>query len=384
MFCFERGYLLYALCLLPVFICFYIWKIKKQKAIIRRYGDEKLLGGLMPGLSYGMKNLKFILCCLIYACLIFTIANPQLGSGVEKGKRRGVDLMFCIDVSNSMLARDYAPNRLVSVKQGMMSLLDKLGGDRIGLVVFAGKSFVQLPITSDYAAAKMFMSNISTRSVSEQGTDLAGAIDKAAVSMLTEGSEDKTNRSGISKVMIIVSDGEDHAEDAVDMAKAAAERGISIYTLGIGSEEGEPIPIGNSQGVTTYKKDKDGNTVITRLNSDLLKEIAAAGKGKYIHASNAVVSFDKLYETINSMDKADIEDIVYTRYNTMFYVPLIIAIILLCIEFLLMNKKMLTLSKIPYLNKKIVCFLLLSIFVSLSVNAQTSKEMKYIRQGNRE
>ena len=307
MLVFERGYLLYALLLLPVMVALYVVLQRRRLHAAVSYGDLALLKGLAPRLSQRMRHLKFGLCCLIYACLVLALANPQMGEGVEKGKRRGVDLMFCVDVSNSMLAQDYAPNRLAAVKQGLLSLTDKLGGDRIGLVVFAGKSFVQLPITSDYAAAKMFISNVSTRSVSEQGTDLAGAIDKAAASMLPEDAA-KLQRDHVSKVLVVISDGEDHADDAVEMAKAAADRGILIYTVGIGSKEGEPIPE-NRGGHLSYKKDSEGNTIISRLNEPLLMEIAAAGHGSYIHAANAVVSFDQLYEQLERLEKSDIEDV---------------------------------------------------------------------------
>ena len=386
MFCFERVYLLFALCLVPVFVVAYIFYRKRERKSMEQYVESSLQDGLMPQRSFRMKNFKFTLHCLIYTCLVLALANPQMGTGVEKGKRRGVDLMFCVDVSNSMLARDYVPNRLEAVKQGMQTLIGKLGGDRIGLVVFAGKSFVQLPITSDYAAARMFISNISTRSVSEQGTDLAGAIDRAAVSMLpAEGTAAAKNNSArkVAQVMIVVSDGEDHAEDAVEMAKAAAARGIAIYTVGIGSEQGEPIPVGERGNVTSYKKDAEGNTVITRLNEQLLKEVAVAGKGTYIHASNAMVSFDRLYEELQHIDKGDIEDVVYSRYNTVFYIPLIIALLLLCLDLFLPEKKFIRWSEVSWLNRKIIGIFLLLMLGLPTVRAQQTETLQHLRQGNR-
>ncbi|MBO4282282.1 MAG: VWA domain-containing protein, partial [Bacteroidales bacterium] len=384
MFGFERSQLLFALCLIPVFVAWYVWQARRQRKVWARFGEESLLDGLMPLRSRRMKTFKGVLHCLIYALLVIALANPQMGTGVEKGKRRGMDLMFCVDVSNSMLARDYTPNRLAAVRQGMLSLVDRLGGDRIGLVVFAGKAFVQLPVTSDYAAARMFISAMSTRSVSEQGTDLAGAIDKAAVSMLpSEGSAQAGKASKVGKVMVVVSDGEDHAEDAVEMAQAAAARGITIYTVGIGSAQGEPIPAGESGGFTSYKKDKDGNTVITRLNESLLKEIAAAGKGSYIHASNAMVSFDRLYDELSRLEKSDLEDVTYTRHQTVFYIPLALALLLLLLDVLLPDKKLVRWSEIRWLNPKRAGLWLLCMLWLPLLQAQSPEALKHLRQGNR-
>ncbi|MBR6918777.1 MAG: VWA domain-containing protein, partial [Bacteroidales bacterium] len=381
MFCFERAYLLYALLFVPVMVAGYILLMARDRKRWERFGEPVLLDGLMPSRSFRMRHFKFSLYMLAYSCMVLALANPQVGSGVEKGKRQGIDLMFCVDVSNSMLARDYSPNRLGAVRQGMLSLIDRLGGDRVGLVVFAGKSFVQLPITSDYAAAKMFISNISTRSVSEQGTDLAGAIDRAAASMLPVEGSAATN-SKVAKVIVLVSDGEDHADDAVEMAKAAASRGIRIYTVGIGSSQGEPIPVSDRNGVTTFKKDAEGNTVITRLNEPLLKEVAAAAGGSYIHATNAIVSFDRLYDSLQQLERGDLEDVVYSRYRTLFYIPLIIALILLLLEVLLPNRRIVRWSEVSWLNRKIVGIFAL-LLMTAGAQAQDRTTLQHLRQGNR-
>ena len=382
MLSFENSYLLYALLLIPVGVAAYLWLHYRERRQAASYGDLALLRGLAPQRSYRMKHLKFSLCCLIFACMVFALTNPQMGEGVEKGKRRGVDLMFCVDVSNSMLAQDYAPDRLTAVKQGLLSMMDKLRGDRVGLVVFAGKSFVQLPITSDYAAAKMFLSNISTRSVSEQGTDLAGAIDMAAASMLPDPDATHSDNRQVAKVVVVISDGEDHAEDAVEMAKTAASKGILVYTLGIGSKTGEPIPE-NRNGVISYKKDMEGNTVITRLNEPLLMEVASAGHGHYIHAANAFSGFDQLYAELEKIEKSDIEDVVFSRYNTVFYIPLALALVLLCVELLLMRKKMVRWSEVKWLNKRFSLLALLLLCGFSPLRAQSSAELKSLRQGNR-
>ncbi|NLJ82702.1 MAG: VWA domain-containing protein, partial [Bacteroidales bacterium] len=275
MFRFENEYILYALFLLPVWVALYAYIRFKQKKIWANYGDVQLLKSMLPDTSYRMKILKFIILCLIYIALIFSLANPELGSNIEKSKRKGIDIMFCVDVSNSMLARDLSPNRLEASKISILSLLDRLKGDRVGLVVFAGKSFVQLPITSDYAAAKTFINQLSTQMISEQGTDIGTAIDLAATSMLpakTTTSNPKASPTNVNKVIVVISDGEDHWDEVVDIAKAASKKGIRIFTIGIGSVLGEPIPIETKGGKIQYKKDKDGNTVITRLNEKMLKD----------------------------------------------------------------------------------------------------------------
>ena len=382
MFCFERAYLLYALLLVPVMVAGYLLLSAHDRKRWERFGESALLKGLMPARSFRMKHFKFVLCLLAYSCMVLAIANPQVGNGVEKGKRQGLDLMFCVDVSNSMLARDYTPNRLGAVRQGLLSLVERLGGDRIGLVVFAGKSFVQLPITTDYAAAKMFISNISTRSVSEQGTDLAGAIDRAAVSMLPAEGSDAQSGSKVAKVMVVVSDGEDHADDAVQMAKSAAAHEIRIFTVGIGSSQGEPIPVGDRNGVTSYKKDAEGNTVITRLNEGLLQEVAAAGGGKYLHASNAIVSFDRLYDELQRLERGDLEEVVYSSYRTLFYIPLIIALILLLLDLFLPEKRLVRWSEISWLNRRMAGLLALLLLTS-GVEAQNRTTLQHLRQGNR-
>ena len=382
MFCFERAYLLYLLLVIPLLVAGYLLHAVRERKMWERFGENSLLSGLMPLRSFRRRRFSLVVYCLVYACLVVALANPQLGSGVEKGKRQGLDLMFCVDVSNSMLARDYTPNRLGAVRQGLLSLVERLSGDRIGLVVFAGKSFVQLPITTDYAAAKMFISNISTRSVSEQGTDLAGAIDRAAVSMLPAEGSDAQSGSKVAKVMVVVSDGEDHADDAVQMAKSAAAHGIRIFTVGIGSSQGEPIPVGDRNGVTSYKKDAEGNTVITRLNEGLLQEVAAAGGGKYLHASNAIVSFDRLYDELQRLERGDLEEVVYSSYRSLFYIPLVIALLLLLLEWLLPDKKLVRWSEISWLNRRMAGLLALLLLTS-GVEAQNRTTLQHLRQGNR-
>lgn len=268
------------------------------------------------------------------ACFLLALANPQIGSALEKGTRKGVDIMIAMDISNSMLAEDIQPNRLEASKIAMSRFIDQLKGDRIGLVVFAGKSFVQLPITSDYAAAKMFVNYVTPKLINEQGTDIAAAIDMAAASMIPEiqtGNADLNKLSQLnSKVILVVSDGEDHFPEAVAMTAQARKLGITTHAIGIGDVRGVPIPDG--RGGNNFKKDLEGNTVITRLNEDVLKEIAVAGGGIYVHASNANMGFETILEKINNMSKVDLKEVTFSRYESKYQYPLVLGLLFLLFE----------------------------------------------------
>jgi len=388
MFRFENEYALYALLLIPILLVSYIFVRLRRQKIWSRYGDNFLLQCLMPEASPLMQHVKLFLACLIWTCLTFALANPQLGSKVEKGVRKGIDIMFCIDVSNSMLAEDYPPNRIESAKRSMLSFVDKLQGDRVGVVIFAGTAFVQLPITSDYAAAKMFINNISPRLIPTQGTDIAAAIDKAVFSMLPPADENGkpiNPPANTKKVIVVVSDGEDHFQEAVDMAQSAAKEGFLVYTVGIGNTIGEPIPIRTQNGRVDYKKDSEGNTVITRLNEQILQEIAQAGNGTYIHADNAYVGFDVLSKELSKLEKTDIDDVVFSRYDNKFYIPLWFALILLLIEIILYNKKMFKVKLFSrFRNEKILAvFAVFVLGISVPVFGQTMQETKDLRSGNK-
>ncbi|MDD4581751.1 MAG: VWA domain-containing protein [Bacteroidales bacterium] len=381
---FENEYMLYGLLLIPFFVILYFYIQFKQKKALNSYGEIRLLKSLMPDVSRGMKLVKFILLCLAYGCLVLAIANPQIGSKVEKGKRKGIDIMFCLDVSNSMLAQDLSPNRLEAAKSTLLSFVDRLKGDRIGLVVFAGKSFVQLPITSDYAAAKTFIMNVSTRSVSEQGTDIASALDKAAASMLPsmQGLQAKLSDKKTNQVIVVISDGEDHSDEALEMTRTIAQNGIKVYTIGLGSRMGEPIPERTSRGKVQYKKDKEGNTVITRLNEKILKDIALAGKGAYVYAAHANIGFDMLYKELEKIEKTELEEVVFSAYTNKYYIPLWIALILLLIEICLYNKKLIRMSHFSWLQLKRMGIFFIVLFAFQTLSAQTREELKHLRKGN--
>ena len=388
MFRFENEYVLYALLLIPILLGGYVYVRVRHKKIWNKYGDNFLLQLLMPEASAFMQHVKILIVCLIWACLTFALANPQLGSSIEKGVRKGIDIMFCVDVSNSMLAEDYPPNRIESAKRSLLSFIDRMQGDRIGVVIFAGTAFVQLPITSDYAAAKMFINNISTRLIPTQGTDIASAIDKAAASMMPPTDEKGKPINPIvntKKVIVVVSDGEDHFQEAVDMAKSVAKQGILVYTVGIGNTKGETIPIRTQGGRVEYKKDSEGNTVVTRLNEQVLQEIAAAGNGIYIHADNAHVGFDVLSKELAKLEKTEIEDVIFSRYDNKFYIPLWIALILLLLEILLYNKRMIKIKLFSrFKNEKILAIIVAFVLsVSVPVFGQTMQETKDLRKGNK-
>ena len=329
---FENPQYLYWLLIIPVLVTVYVLIRLWNKRQFGRFANIKLRGYLVPMFSSARANTKFVIFNLIIALLIIGAANLQSGSKMEKVKREGIDLFLCVDISNSMHAEDIAPNRLERSKQAINKLISKLGGDRIGIIVFAGNAYVQLPITTDYSAAKMFLSTVDTDLIPTQGTEVGRAIELAIKSF----GEDEHN-----KAIVIISDGEDHENgDAVKAAQEAAKRGIKIYTIGMGLDEGAPIPLYNKYGKKTgYKKDKDGNIIITKLDDNILRQIAEIGDGLYVRASNSNVGLDKIYEDINKTEKSEIESNVFTDYEDQFQWFVGAAILLLIIEILLSSGK---------------------------------------------
>ena len=275
---------------------------------------------------------KFILFAIAIGSLIIGITNPQIGSKMEEVKREGVDLMIAIDLSNSMLAEDLQPNRLMRAKQSISKLIDRLDGDRIGLIVFAGDAYVQLPITTDYSAAKLFLSTINSSIVPTQGTAIGKAIELSIKSFDLENDQNKA--------IIVITDGENHEDDAIQKAKEAQELGIFVHTIGMGSAEGGPIPIKNRYGsITSYQKDREGNTIITNLNEGMLKQIAQSGGGSYIRANSTQSGLNALFKEINKMEKKEIGSKVFTDYKDRFQWFIGLAIILLIIETLMKGRK---------------------------------------------
>lgn len=329
---FENPQYLYWLLIIPVLVAIYVLIRLWNKRQFGRFANVKLRGYLVPMFSNARANTKFVIFNLIIALLIIGAANLQSGSKMEKVKREGIDLFLCVDISNSMHAEDIAPNRLERSKQAISKLISKLGGDRIGIIVFAGNAYVQLPITTDYSAAKMFLSTVDTDLIPTQGTEIGRAIELAIKSF----GENEHN-----KAIVIISDGEDHENgDAVKAAQDAAKYGIKIYTIGMGLDEGAPIPLYNKYGKKIgYKKDKDGNIIITKLDDHILRQIAEIGDGLYVRASNSNVGLDKIYEDINKTEKSEIESSVFTDYDDQFQWFVGAAILLLIIEILLSSGK---------------------------------------------
>ena len=321
---FEHPEMLYWLILIPVLIIIYILVRLWQDRTFKRFADVKMREYLIPQRSGRRGVFKFIVFLLMVACLILGLANLQSGSKMEEVKREGIDLYIAVDVSNSMNAQDIVPSRLDRSKQAINKLISDLQGDRIGVIVFADKAFVQLPITTDYGAAKMFLSSVSTNSVASQGTAIGEAINLAVKSF----ADDER-----SKAIVIISDGEDHENDAaMEAAREAAKKGVRIYTIGMGLPDGAPIPeYGQGGRMTGYKKDRNGNTIITKLDEDMLRRIAEAGGGMYVRANNSNVGLEKIYDDISKMDKTEIETQVFTDYEDQFQWFVGAAIILLLV-----------------------------------------------------
>ncbi|MBP6871367.1 MAG: VWA domain-containing protein [Bacteroidales bacterium] len=343
MYRFEHIEYLYALLVIPVmtvlFILYLIWK----KKAVKKFGDQAVVSLLMPMASARKLTTKFVVLMLAFATLVIGLANPQIGSKLEKVQRKGADLMIALDVSNSMLSQDIRPDRLTRAVQGISKLIDRLEGDRIGIVVFAGKAYVQLPITTDYSAAKMFLSTISTQMVPSQGTAIGEAIDLSLKSFKTD------ERS---KAIIIITDGENHEGNAVEAAQAAAENGIKIFTIGMGSPEGSPIPLFDKFGRQTgYKADRDGRTIISRLDETTLQQVASAGNGIYVRASTGQDGLSKILDEINALEKQEIETRMFSEYEGRFQYFLAIALFFLILEFFIPDKKSLWTDKIKLFNR---------------------------------
>jgi Ca-activated chloride channel family protein len=315
----------------PLMFLFFWISIWSKNRRLDRFGESSLLSNLVSELSSVNTAIKYILWRLAAAFLVLALINPQLGSKMAEAKVKGIDIIVALDVSNSMMAEDLSPNRLVSAKRAISKMLEKLQGDRVGIIVFAGQAYVQLPITSDYAAGKLFLSTIDTDVVPVQGTDIGAAIDLSMKSFSEE--------SPAQKAIVIITDGENHEADAVVAAQEAAEQGILVFTIGMGSQDGTPIPQYNGNTRTGFKKDQDGNIVVTKLNEQMLREIAKAGNGAYIRASNAEVGLQPLLAELNQIEKTDMGTVAYAEYEDRFQIFLALALLCLVLEFFLGNQK---------------------------------------------
>lgn len=330
LFRFAHPDFLYLLLLLPVFVLFFIINEIRKKKALKRLGDTNLINGLVPEMSRIRPVIKFILQLTAFLSGVIMIARPQFGSKIEDVKKQGVEVIIALDVSNSMLAEDIQPDRLTRAKQAISRLVDDLENDKIGLIVFAGDAYIQIPITTDYISAKMFLSSISPNMVPKQGTAIGAAINLGVRSF--------SPGEGKSKAMIIITDGENHEDDPLKAAEEASKAGIVIHTVGIGSSNGVPIPM-VINGKKDYLKDRDGNIVVTKLDEDILKKIALSTNGNYVRASNSNIGLDEIYGQIKKMKKQDLESTMYTEYNDQFQIFAAIAFFLLIADFMIMERK---------------------------------------------
>jgi len=327
----EHLHFIYILGALPLCVFLFLLTLQWKKKSIKRIGDTNLVWKLMPDVSSAKTKFRFTLFLLVLACVMTAILNPQSGSRLEKVKREGARIIIALDVSNSMKAEDLIPNRLERAKQAISMLIDKLRGDEVGLIVFAGKAYVQLPITTDYAAAKLFLENIDTDLVPTQGTSLSSAIDLGVESFGPE--------EGKNKALIIITDGEDHEGGVIEAAAQALKKGVVIHTIGLGSPDGVPIPAFIGKIKNGFRKDKNGATVITKLNEQVLQEIAVTGHGFYIHASNTELGLNKLLDEINRLDKTELLVTKYSDYDDYFPYFIWVAFFLILSEGLISERR---------------------------------------------
>ena len=328
MFRFADPNFLYLLILLPFLVALYLYSNYHRRQNIRKYGDPALLKGLMPTISKYRPDIKFWLTFAALTLVILMLARPQFGSKMETVKRSGVEAVIALDISNSMLAEDVTPSRLDKSKKLISRLVDTFNNDKVGLIVCAGDAFTQLPITSDYVSAKMFLETINPSLITTQGTDIGAAIRLAMKSF--------TPQEGVGRAIIVITDGENHEGGAVEAAKAAAEKGIQVSVLGVGMPEGAPIPV---EGTNDYRRDREGNVIVTRLNEGMCQEIAKDGKGIYVRVDNSNSAQKAISQEISKMAKSDVESKIYTDFNEQFQAIAWIILLLLLAEMLILDRK---------------------------------------------
>lgn len=327
MFRFENPAFLYLLIIIPVIIVIRLLEMRKRKLKLKKFGDLSLLKQLMPDVSLSRKSLKFWLMVAALALLIVMLARPQMGTKISQEKSKGIEVIISLDISNSMRAEDVVPSRLDKSKMLVENMVDNFTNDKVGLVVFAGDAFIQLPITSDYVSAKMFLQNTDPSLIATQGTDLAGAIELSSKSF--------TQQDKVGRAILIITDGEDHEGGAIEAAEKARKNGIRVFVLGVGSTKGSPVPDGNGG----YMKDNSGQEVISALNEEMCKQVAQAGGGAYIHVDNTSLAQRQLNDELTKLQKGDISSVVYSEYDEQFQAVGILVLILLIIEMLILERK---------------------------------------------
>ena len=332
MFRFANEIWLYALLVIPVLVIVFWMNTRWRKNALGKLGDSRILENLIPSFSKVLPRWKRFFFLLALAFLLLGMANPQIGTKYEEVKREGFELMICLDVSNSMLAEDLTPNRLERAKQAISRLVDRLKNDKIGVIVFAGDAYIQLPMTVDHSAAKLFLRSIDTDIVPTQGTAIGKSIELAISSFSANTKANKSN--------IVITDGENHEDDALEQAAAAVEAGITVHTIGIGSLDGTPIPMYKRGQMLGYRKDRAGNTVVTKLNETMLQQIAASGKGTYVRANNSRTGLNALMDELEGMERDEYDSKMYTSYEDRFQYFIAIALVLLLLEVLLPSRKL--------------------------------------------
>lgn len=326
MLVFANDFYLWFLLLVPLIPAVYAIMRHFRRRTLRKFGDEDLVRELMPSWSSAKGWVRVILLDLAFLFFVIGLSRPQIGAKLSERETKGAEIMICLDVSNSMLAQDYSPNRLERAKLAVSRMVDKLQDDRIGLIVFAGSSFVQLPITADYISAKMFLSNVDTGSVPIQGTAIGDAILTASRSFSAQSEK--------SRAIVVITDGENHEDDPVAAAAQAADAGIRVYTIGVGSQHGQPIPVNGE-----LLKDKDGDIVVTRLDEETLMQVAKAGNGAYVHAGNEEFGLNPIIEDLRRLEDERFSSVVFEEYDEQYMYFLAIALALFVIEMLLGERK---------------------------------------------
>ena len=323
---FARALYLWLLLLIPVILIGYALLRRSRRKRVRRFGDEALVRQLMPSWSGAKGWWRTVLFCLGFFCFVIGLARPLLGAKLVERETKGAEIMICLDVSNSMLAQDYSPDRLSRAKLAISRIVDRLQGDRIGLIIFAGSSFVQLPITTDYVSAKMFLNSIDTQSVPVQGTAIGDAIVTAAKSFSVQSEK--------SRAIIVITDGENHEDDAVEAAKQVASTGIRIFTIGVGSLQGQPIPKDGN-----LMKDKDGNIVVTRLDEETLRRIASVGNGAYVHAGNEEFGLNPILDEIRKLEDERFNSTIFEEYDEQYMYFFAAALFFFVLEILIGERR---------------------------------------------
>lgn len=326
MFRFAHIELLYLLALVPLLAMLFALMMRRRRKLLERFGNVALVKELIPSYSRARLRLKLWLWLAAFACLVVAAARPQLGSKLREEKAEGVEMMLVVDVSNSMLAEDFEPNRLERTKYAINKLFEGLQQERVGMVIFAGEPKVQLPITSDYRMAQAFTKRISPNLIAEQGTDIGKALQLASLSF--------SSQSGKSRVIILITDGENHEQDVTSVAQMAKEQGIRIFTIGIGTPEGAPIEIGGE-----FVKDENGEMVVSKLGEQMLEQIAAATDGAYVRASKHTIGLEEIVKSINQMEKSELMVVRYEEYNEQYQYFLAAALLLLLIESFIQNRR---------------------------------------------